>query len=37
VAPYEEAGATWWFESRVPWHSSVEKVRARIGMGPPRL
>jgi alkanesulfonate monooxygenase SsuD/methylene tetrahydromethanopterin reductase-like flavin-dependent oxidoreductase (luciferase family) len=37
VAPYEEAGATWWLESRVPWHSSVEKVRARIGMGPPRL
>jgi len=37
VATYEEAGATWWFESRLPWRSSVEKVRARIRMGPPRL
>jgi alkanesulfonate monooxygenase SsuD/methylene tetrahydromethanopterin reductase-like flavin-dependent oxidoreductase (luciferase family) len=37
VAPYEEAGATWWFESRLPWRSSVEQVRARIRMGPPRL
>jgi alkanesulfonate monooxygenase SsuD/methylene tetrahydromethanopterin reductase-like flavin-dependent oxidoreductase (luciferase family) len=37
VAPYEEAGATWWFESRVPWQTSVEKVRERIQMGPPRL
>jgi hypothetical protein len=37
VSPYEEAGATWWFESRVPWQTSVEKVRERIQMGPPRL
>ncbi len=36
VASYEEAGATWWFESRLPWRSSVEQVRARIRMGPPR-
>jgi alkanesulfonate monooxygenase SsuD/methylene tetrahydromethanopterin reductase-like flavin-dependent oxidoreductase (luciferase family) len=36
VASYEEAGATWWFESRLPWRSSVEEVRARIRMGPPR-
>jgi alkanesulfonate monooxygenase SsuD/methylene tetrahydromethanopterin reductase-like flavin-dependent oxidoreductase (luciferase family) len=37
VASYEEVGATWWFESRLPWRSSVEQVRARIRMGPPRL
>jgi alkanesulfonate monooxygenase SsuD/methylene tetrahydromethanopterin reductase-like flavin-dependent oxidoreductase (luciferase family) len=37
VASYEEAGATWWFEGRLPWRSSVEQVRARIRMGPPRL
>jgi alkanesulfonate monooxygenase SsuD/methylene tetrahydromethanopterin reductase-like flavin-dependent oxidoreductase (luciferase family) len=37
VASYEEAGATWWFEGRLPWRSSVEEVRARIKMGPPRL
>jgi alkanesulfonate monooxygenase SsuD/methylene tetrahydromethanopterin reductase-like flavin-dependent oxidoreductase (luciferase family) len=37
VASYEEAGATWWFEGRLPWRSSVEKVRTRIRMGPPRL
>lgn len=37
VAPYEEAGATWWFESPLPWRTPLEKVRARIRMGPPRL
>jgi alkanesulfonate monooxygenase SsuD/methylene tetrahydromethanopterin reductase-like flavin-dependent oxidoreductase (luciferase family) len=37
VAPYEEAGATWWFEGRLPWRSSVEQVRARVRIGPPRL
>jgi len=37
VVPYEEAGATWWFESRLPWRTSPEKVRERIRMGPPRL
>jgi alkanesulfonate monooxygenase SsuD/methylene tetrahydromethanopterin reductase-like flavin-dependent oxidoreductase (luciferase family) len=37
VSSYEEAGATWWFESRVPWQTSVEKMRERIQMGPPRL
>jgi len=31
VAPYEEAGATWWFESRVPWQSSVEKCERELG------
>jgi len=37
IAQYKEAGATWWFESRVPWQTSVEQVRQRIRMGPPRL
>lgn len=37
VVPYEEAGATWWFESRLPWRTSLEKVRDRIRKGPPRL
>ena len=37
VVPYEEAGATWWFESRLPWRTSPEKVRERIRMGPPQL
>ena len=37
VAPYEEAGATWWFEGRLPWRTSLEKVRERIRQGPPRL
>jgi alkanesulfonate monooxygenase SsuD/methylene tetrahydromethanopterin reductase-like flavin-dependent oxidoreductase (luciferase family) len=37
VVPYEEAGATWWFESRLPWRTSPEKVRERIRRGPPRL
>jgi len=37
IAQYEEAGTTWWFESRVPWRTSVEEVRQRIRMGPPRL
>ena len=37
IAPYQEAGATWWFESPLPWRTPPEKVRARIRMGPPRL
>jgi alkanesulfonate monooxygenase SsuD/methylene tetrahydromethanopterin reductase-like flavin-dependent oxidoreductase (luciferase family) len=37
MASYEEAGATWWFESRVPWQTSIEQVRQRIRIGPPRL
>jgi alkanesulfonate monooxygenase SsuD/methylene tetrahydromethanopterin reductase-like flavin-dependent oxidoreductase (luciferase family) len=37
IAPYEEAGATWWFESRVPWRTSVEQLRQRIRLGPPQL
>jgi len=37
IASYEEAGATWWFESRVPWRTSVEQLRQRIRLGPPQL
>ena len=37
MASYEEAGATWWFESRVPWRTSVEQLRQRIRLGPPQL
>lgn len=35
VAPYAEAGATWWIESR--WEgATVESLRERIAAGPPR-
>jgi hypothetical protein len=27
VAPYEAAGAIWWFESRVLWRTSLESDR----------
>jgi alkanesulfonate monooxygenase SsuD/methylene tetrahydromethanopterin reductase-like flavin-dependent oxidoreductase (luciferase family) len=37
VTPYAEAGATWWLESFLPWKTPLEKVRARIHLGPPRL
>jgi len=37
IAPYEEAGATWWFESPLPWRTPLEKVHARIRLGPPWL
>lgn len=33
VAPWEEAGATWWIES--DWESPPEQVRRRIEAGPP--
>jgi alkanesulfonate monooxygenase SsuD/methylene tetrahydromethanopterin reductase-like flavin-dependent oxidoreductase (luciferase family) len=36
VAPYEAAGATWWFESPLPWKTPLDKVRERIRQGPPR-
>jgi alkanesulfonate monooxygenase SsuD/methylene tetrahydromethanopterin reductase-like flavin-dependent oxidoreductase (luciferase family) len=36
VGPYEEAGATWWFEAPLPWKTPLEKVRERIRRGPPR-
>lgn len=35
VAPFVEAGATWWFEAPLPWKSSPEQVRQRIRSGPP--
>lgn len=34
VAPWEQAGATWWIES--DWESPWESVRRRIEAGPPR-
>jgi alkanesulfonate monooxygenase SsuD/methylene tetrahydromethanopterin reductase-like flavin-dependent oxidoreductase (luciferase family) len=37
IGPYLEAGATWWFESPLPWKTTLEKVRARIRKGPPRI
>lgn len=36
VASYRDAGATWWQESMEP-DDSVEYVRRRIRMGPPKL
>jgi len=36
VAPFTEAGATWWNEAPIPWKSSLEEVRARILAGPPK-
>jgi len=35
VAPYAEAGLTWWLESRIG--SSLAEVRERIRKGPPRV
>jgi alkanesulfonate monooxygenase SsuD/methylene tetrahydromethanopterin reductase-like flavin-dependent oxidoreductase (luciferase family) len=37
VAPYAEAGATWWLEYIIPWRSSLAEVRERIRKGPPRV
>jgi alkanesulfonate monooxygenase SsuD/methylene tetrahydromethanopterin reductase-like flavin-dependent oxidoreductase (luciferase family) len=36
VAPFIEAGATWWNEAPLPWKTTLEEVRARIDAGPPR-
>lgn len=36
VAPYAEAGLTWWLEYRLPWLSSLAEVRERVRKGPPR-
>ncbi len=35
VAPFIEAGATWWFEAPIPWRSTFKQVRDRIRFGPP--
>jgi alkanesulfonate monooxygenase SsuD/methylene tetrahydromethanopterin reductase-like flavin-dependent oxidoreductase (luciferase family) len=37
VAPFAEAGATWWLELCFPWAIPVEELRARIRNGPPRV
>lgn len=37
VAPFMAAGATWWFESPLPWRTTLDEVRARIRSGPPRI
>jgi alkanesulfonate monooxygenase SsuD/methylene tetrahydromethanopterin reductase-like flavin-dependent oxidoreductase (luciferase family) len=36
VAAFAQAGATWWLEHFAPQHT-VEQVRCRIKLGPPRL
>jgi len=36
VAPYADAGLTWWLESLGWWRGNLETVRARIAAGPPR-
>ena len=35
VAPYAEAGATWWLEGRLPWKESFDDFRRRVLAGPP--
>jgi alkanesulfonate monooxygenase SsuD/methylene tetrahydromethanopterin reductase-like flavin-dependent oxidoreductase (luciferase family) len=37
VAPYADAGATWWVEGIVPSRRSLGEVRRRIRRGPPSL
>ena len=37
VAPYAEAGATWWLEGRLPWKESLDDFRRRVLAGPPVL
>jgi alkanesulfonate monooxygenase SsuD/methylene tetrahydromethanopterin reductase-like flavin-dependent oxidoreductase (luciferase family) len=37
VAPFIEAGATWWNEAPLPWKTTLEEVRARIDAGPPKI
>ena len=40
VAPWIEAGITWWMESMWPspdFHPTIDDVRARIQQGPPRI
>ena len=36
VAPFIEAGATWWNEAPLPWKTTLDDVRTRIAAGPPR-
>jgi alkanesulfonate monooxygenase SsuD/methylene tetrahydromethanopterin reductase-like flavin-dependent oxidoreductase (luciferase family) len=37
VAPYAEAGTTWWIEAVPDLLTPLEVIRARIRQGPPRL
>ena len=37
IGPYVKAGLTWWLESLYIGHYSVEKMRKRIRMGPPKF
>jgi alkanesulfonate monooxygenase SsuD/methylene tetrahydromethanopterin reductase-like flavin-dependent oxidoreductase (luciferase family) len=37
VAPFIEAGATWWNEAPLPWKTTLDEVRARIEAGPPKI
>ena len=37
VAPFIEAGATWWNEAPLPWKTTLEDVRTRIAAGPPKI
>jgi alkanesulfonate monooxygenase SsuD/methylene tetrahydromethanopterin reductase-like flavin-dependent oxidoreductase (luciferase family) len=36
MAPYAEAGVTWWCES-FNWEHTIEQVRERVRKGPPRV
>ncbi len=37
VAPFIEAGATWWNEAPLPWKTTLDDIRARIDAGPPKI
>ncbi len=37
VAPYAEAGVTWWLEALDPWRGPLDAMRQRIHQGPPKL
>jgi len=36
VAPYVDAGLTWWIEAMGWWRGGVDGARERIAAGPPR-
>jgi alkanesulfonate monooxygenase SsuD/methylene tetrahydromethanopterin reductase-like flavin-dependent oxidoreductase (luciferase family) len=36
VAPWQEAGATWWLEMVHGWRGTTEELFARVAAGPPR-
>ena len=36
AASYEDAGATWFLESTLPWKQPLESFRRRIAAGPPK-